>query len=181
MHSARDILEFWFSDKVRPLWFKSTPEFDQTLKDSFEVTWEHAKDGKLDNWRSSSEGALALVIILDQFPLNMFRASAKSFSTEALSREVARQAIEQGLSQSLSNPELAFLYMPFMHSEDIEDQDYAIELFEQAGLVENVKFARHHRDIVQRFGRFPHRNQYLERENTQEEQAYLNSKEAFLG
>ncbi|MDH3947825.1 MAG: DUF924 domain-containing protein [Gammaproteobacteria bacterium] len=179
--SADSIVEFWFSDKVRPLWFQSTPEFDAELRDRFESVWQQAAAGKLDIWATTVEGALALVIVLDQFPLNMFRGDALCFSTEAKSREIANLAIENNLDVDLTDEQKAFLYMPFMHSESLVDQDKSVALYEAAGLAENLKFAKHHRDIVRRFGRFPHRNEILGRPSTEEELAYLQSDEAFHG
>lgn len=168
-----DILSFWFSEQAAPLWFVSTPEFDQQIKNQYEKVWQDAADGKLDDWKETAEGALALVIVLDQFPLNMYRGDGKRYSTEAKAREVARYAIDNKLAQQLPDRQLAFLYLPFMHSEDINDQRYAIELYDAAGLIENAKFAHHHHDVVARFGRFPHRNQELGRVSSAEELEYL--------
>ncbi len=177
----RDVIDFWFSDRVRKLWFNSTPEFDRELRESYRETWEKAKRGELDHWKQSAEGCLALVVILDQFPLNMFRDTAESYSTEAQSREVARHALALEFDRSLESGQRAFLYMPFMHSEDLADQKLALELFDQPGLESNLRFARHHHDIVAKYGRFPHRNAALGRDNTEAESEYLNSKEAFTG
>jgi uncharacterized protein (DUF924 family) len=175
------LLDFWFSERVSKLWFNATPEFDQELRDRFMPIYQLACEGRLDHWTSSANGALALVIIFDQLPLNMFRGKPKSFATESKSRDIAAHAIEKGLDQQLSRKQKAFLYMPFMHSENIADQDRSVELFEKAGLQENLRFAHHHRDIVKRFGRFPHRNQILGRQSSQAESEYLASKEAFHG
>ena len=177
----QDIIDFWFSEEVRKLWFNSTPEFDATLRTRYQSTWEQAGRGELDDWMQSPEGCLALVILLDQFPLNMFRGEGRCFSTEAKSREVARAAIEQGFDEQIAIEQRAFLYMPFMHSESLADQQYALQLFDQPGLEGNLRFAHHHHGIVEKFGRFPHRNEMLGRESTPEEVEYLNSKEAFTG
>lgn len=177
----QDILAFWFSDSIKPLWFHSTPEFDDELRERYLHLWEAASNGELDQWRKSAEGALALVIVLDQFPLNMFRGMAKSFSTEAMARDVAAEAMDKGWDQKLDKTQLAFLYMPFMHSEDLDDQDRSVALFEAAGLKDNLRFARHHRELIRRFGRFPHRNAIIGRPSTEEELTYLASKEAFHG
>ena len=175
------ILDFWFSDAVRPLWFKSTPEFDRTIRKQYEATWEAARSGTLEAWKERLEGAEALVIVLDQFPLNMFRGEAQSFSTEGTAREVADHAITQGFHLDMPDMWRAFLFMPFMHSEDLADQERSVELYETFGPEGNVKWARHHRDIVARFGRFPHRNAILGRESTEEEEAWLASEDAFTG
>ncbi|NNF95899.1 MAG: DUF924 domain-containing protein [Halobacteria archaeon] len=177
----QSILEFWFSDTVRPLWFQSTPEFDAELRDRFEPVCHSAEQGNLGDWAETPEGALALVIVLDQFPLNIYREDVLSFSTEAKAREIATLAIERNLDADLTDDQKAFLYLPFMHSEELADQDKSVALFEAAGLAENLKFAQHHRDIIRRFGRFPHRNKILGRQSTEEELAYLESDEAFHG
>ena len=177
----QSLINFWFSDEVRQYWFNSTDVFDQQLVNAYADTWEQAKRGDLDDWQGTATGCLALVILLDQFPLNMFRGTAKSFSTEAQSRIVARSAIEKSHDQELEIFQKSFLYMPFMHSEDLDDQALSVELFNQPGLEDNLRFARHHYDIVERFGRFPHRNKILDRVNSEAEIEYLNSKQAFLG
>jgi len=179
--TAHELIDFWFSKPARERWFDSTPEFDRQVRERFLSTYEAAAAGELDHWQQTPAGALALVIALDQFPLNMFRGEARSFDTEARSREVAAAAIEQGLDEPLEDEQKAFLYLPFMHSESLADQDRSVALFEAAGLTDNLKWAYHHRDIVRRFGRFPHRNAILGRQSTAEEQAYLNSDEAFTG
>lgn len=177
----QEILDFWFSDEVRKLWFKSTPEFDALLRERFEALWTRASNGELDDWLQSAAGCLALVLVLDQFPLNMFRGQAQSFVSEAQSREVARLAIDKGFDQDLDARARAFLYMPFMHSEVLADQQLALQLFAQPGLEDNLRFARHHHHIIEKFGRFPHRNKALGRESSESEIEYLNSKEAFRG
>jgi len=179
--SAKNIVDFWFDNSVKKLWFNSTDAFDEKLRVMFEPTYLAGADGLLTAWKTSPEGALALVILLDQFPLNMYRGDKKSFETEALSREVANEAISHEFDQQLPLPQRAFLYLPFMHSENPEDQQTGVDLFESAGLDENLRFAKHHQDLIRRFGRFPHRNKILERKNTPEEVLYLNSEEAFLG
>jgi uncharacterized protein (DUF924 family) len=177
----QNLIEFWFSEEASKHWFNSTKAFDQTLIDSYEATWVEAEQGKLDHWQQSAAGSLALVIVLDQFPLNMFRGQAKSFSTESQSRDVARVAIDKGFDQELPASQVSFLYMPFMHSEDLDDQVLGVELFNKPGLESNYRFARHHYSIVERFGRFPHRNKILGRESSAAEVEYLDSREGFQG
>lgn len=177
--TPEEIIDFWFSDTARAYWFRSTPEFDREISSRFETSWVQARDGQLADWEQTAAGALALVILLDQLPLNMFRDRPEGFSTEAASRAVAGRAILQGLDASLPDAWKAFLYLPFMHSESLADQDRSVELFEQAGLEENLKWARHHHEIVRRFGRFPHRNAILGRTSTPEETAWLASPEGF--
>lgn len=178
---SREIIDFWFSEEVRKLWYNSTPAFDALLHERYLALWEQAVAGELDQWRQTAEGCLALAILLDQFPLNMFRGDARCFSSEALSREVARGAIEVGFDRRLAVEQRAFLYMPFMHSEALADQQLALELFDQEGLEGHRRFARHHHDIVAKFGRFPHRNTILGRDSSAAEIEYLNSKQAFTG
>ncbi|KAA3626821.1 MAG: DUF924 domain-containing protein [Proteobacteria bacterium] len=175
------ILEFWFSPTARKCWFNSTRAFDQQVTDRFLATWQAAAEGRLAEWEATANGALALVIVLDQFPLNMFRDQPEGFSTEAASRAVAERAIAKGFDQALDAAGQGFLYLPFMHSELLDDQDRSVALFEAAGLKDNLKWARHHRDIVRRFGRFPHRNATLGRESTAEELAYLDDPDSYHG
>ena len=177
----RELIEFWFSEETSKHWFNSTKKFDQTLIDTYEDTWVEAKQERLDHWQQSAAGSLALIIVLDQLPLNMFRGQAKCFSTEAHSREVARAAIEKDFDQELPSNQKSFMYMPFMHSEDLDDQAMAVKLFNKSGLESNYRFARHHYNIIERFGRFPHRNKVLGRKSSDAEIEYLNSREGFQG
>ncbi|MGV6818157.1 MAG: DUF924 family protein [Thiotrichales bacterium] len=177
----QDILDFWFSEEMRSRWFSSTPELDLEIKQRFEDCWIAACDGKLDSWAATANGALGLIIVLDQFPLNMYRGTAESFASEAKAIQITRIAVTEGLDRQLEPERQAFMYMPLMHSESMEDQNHSVELFEKPGLESSSRFAKHHREIIQRFGRFPHRNALLGRISTDAEIAYLNSKEAFLG
>lgn len=175
------ILEYWYSKKVKPLWFNSNSEFDQEIKSNYENIWIEVLRGEYISWSESAEGCLALAIILDQFPLNMFRGEVKSFSSEALAIKIAKKAIEQGFDKKIDKDKVSFLYMPLMHSENIEDQNLSVKLFEEANLIDNLRFAKHHRDIIKKYGRFPHRNKILQRESSQDEVDYLNSGSAFTG
>lgn len=177
----REVLDFWFSEEARPLWFRSTPAFDATIRRRFRGVWEAAAGDALEPWSETPEGALALVIVLDQFPLNMFRGEPASFSTEARSRAVAERAVAAGWDQQMDDTARGFLYLPFMHSEALADQDRSVELFRSAGLADGLRWAEHHREIIRRFGRFPHRNEALGRVSTPDEIAWLASKEAFRG
>lgn len=180
-HTPEEIIDYWYSPEISNHWFSSTPQLDDEIKTKYEALWQAAVNGEFDHWRETSQGCLALVIILDQFPLNMYRNQPEGFSTEAQSIEIARHAVEKGFDQALSSEQKAFLYMPFMHSEKLSDQDLSVRLFTEAGLKENQRFAEHHRALIQRFGRFPHRNRILGRESTPDEVEYLNSKAAFTG
>ncbi len=179
--SADEILDYWFSEPMTKHWFKSTTAIDADIRTRFEGVWEQARQGKLEHWTATANGCLALIIVFDQLPLNMYRGQAKSFATEAMGIATARQAIEKGFDKEIAPDRLMFMYMPFMHSENMQDQDDGVRLFSDAGLDENAKFALHHRSIVERFGRFPHRNEILGRPSSVAETAYMNSDEAFRG
>lgn len=176
-----DILDFWYTPPMPQHWFASTPVIDADIRERFSALWEQAAAGELDAWQATPEGCLALCIVLDQFPLNMFRGEARSFATEQQAVAVTKYAVTRGFDSLLPQERRSFLYMPLMHSEYLADQDESVRLFELAGLEANARFAGHHREIVRRFGRFPHRNMVLKRESTAEELVYLASKEAFTG
>lgn len=179
--TAEAIIEYWYSDKVIPKWFNSSIEFDKEIKSNYENVWLETLRGENISWQDNASGCLALAIILDQFPLNMFRGEVKSFSSEAAAIKVTKIAIARGFDKSIDRDKLSFLYMPLMHSENIDNQDLSIQLFAAAGLKDNLRFAKHHREIVKKFGRFPHRNKILGRESSQAEIGYLNSERAFTG
>ena len=174
-----DVIKYWFSEKSRQHWFSSTPEIDNEIKQRYEQLWINAASGKLNDWQDSPQGCLALIIILDQFPLNMFRDEAKSFQTEELAVEVALKAIDNGYDEILNIEELLFLFMPLMHSENLEHQNMQVKFFEKYDF--NDEYSKHHRDIVKRFGRFPHRNDILGRKSSLKEIKYLLSDSAFKG
>ncbi|MGV6827711.1 MAG: DUF924 family protein [bacterium] len=171
------LLDFWFSEEARPYWFRSSAEFDRRVTRDYRELWERARNWELDSWGDTAEGSLALVLLLDQIPLHMFRGQPQAYSTEVAARFVAVRAVERGQDQGLNSSQKQFLYMPFMHSELLEDQLRAVELLQNAGI--DSRWAKHHCGIIQQFGRFPHRNQLLGRESTVPEQAWLDSKEAF--
>ena len=176
-----ELVDFWFTEEVAKRWFNSTKEFDSQLRERYLDLYESATHGHLDHWRDTALGSLALVILFDQIPLNIFRGQARSFATEEHARRVASIAIKHDFDQQLTGKQKAFLYMPFMHSENMQDQNFSVALYEKAGLEDNLRFAKHHRGIIERFGRFPHRNAILKRNSTPEELAYLDSPEAFHG
>lgn len=176
-----EVIGFWFGEPMCRHWFRATDDLDREIRERFEQLWQQAADGGLADWRQTAEGCLALAIVLDQFPLNMYRGEARSFATEAQSIETALMAVDRDFDSQLAVEQRAFLYMPLMHSENLAHQDASVRLFEQAGLESNARFARHHRELIRRFGRFPHRNEILGRDSTSDELAYLNSKEAFRG
>jgi len=167
-----EILGFW-REAGRERWYKRDAAFDARVRGRFLALWQKAAAGELSSWEASDEGALALVIVLDQFPRNMFRDDIRTYSSDALAREVARRAINRGADLRIDAGLLEFLYMPFMHSEQLADQLRCIELFRNAGNAENLKYAEDHAGIIRRFGRFPHRNRVLGRSTTPEEQTFL--------
>lgn len=179
--AARALIDFWFSERVAKFWFHSTPAFDDELHQCYAVTYAAACSDELNDWQAAAQGALALVILFDQIPLHIFRGRPRSFATEARARAVATQAIAQGMDIQLNRQQKMFMYLPYMHSENLADQNTSVDLFTRAGLENNLRFALHHREIVRRFGRFPHRNAILGRESTAEEIAWLASKEGFKG
>jgi uncharacterized protein (DUF924 family) len=180
MPSIRDILDFWFlplghpdHGKPRDIWWKSTPEFDAETVSRFGAAIDKAVAGGLDGWKASPEGALALILLCDQFPRNCFRRSARAFCGDAKAIEVARHALARFFPSVFGLNHRVFYYLPFGHSEQLADQELACVLFETVGGEENLKSAADHRDVVARFGRFPHRNEVLGRTSTPEELDYL--------
>ncbi|WP_019173131.1 DUF924 family protein [Pseudaminobacter salicylatoxidans] len=173
MEKHADVVEFW-SNAGPDRWFTRDAAFDSTFHDSFRDLHFAAARRELDHWADHANGALALIILLDQFPRNCFRGTAHMFATDPLARYIADKAIEAGHDDRV-DPELrVFMYLPFEHSESIADQYRSVELAQK--LDESyMPYALEHRDIIQRFGRFPHRNPALGRETTPEEQAYLDS------
>jgi uncharacterized protein (DUF924 family) len=165
------VLAFW-REAGPDRWFTRDDAFDAEIREKFLATYEAASVGKLDHWGATAEGALALVIVLDQFPRNMFRGSARTFAADPRARAAANTALKRGYDQDVPDADRGFLFLPFMHSEDLADQERCVALY-RAASDENLKYAEEHRDIIRRFGRFPHRNALLGRESTVEEQAFL--------
>ena len=166
------ILAFW-REAGRARWYKRDDAFDAETRRRFLALWQKAAAGELASWETSDDGALALVIVLDQFPRNMFRGTPQAFASDAQARDVARRAIARGVDRRVDPTLFEFLYLPFMHSEHLADQLHCVALFENTDNAENLKYAREHADIIERFGRFPHRNHVLGRDSTEEEQAFL--------
>jgi uncharacterized protein (DUF924 family) len=167
-----DVLAFWRAagpDK----WFDGGAAFDTEVRARFLVDYELAAAGELASWEKHAEGALALTIALDQFPRNMFRGTARAFATDAMARAVADRAIANRFDRSIALPERRFFYLPFMHSEDLADQERCIALCKAAGDDEGLAYAQTHADIIRQFKRFPHRNAALGRTMTAAEQKFL--------
>ena len=169
-----DILAFW-REAGHERWYTQDATFDDDLRRWFFGLWRKAAAGELASWETSDDGALALVIILDQFPRNMFRDDIMAYSSDALARAVASRAIARGADMRIEAALLEFLYMPLMHSEQWSDQQRCVELFRKTGNADNLKYAEDHADIIRRFGRFPHRNRVLGRSTTAEEQTFLDN------
>jgi uncharacterized protein (DUF924 family) len=169
--SPEEVLAFW-REAGPDRWFTSDEAFDNAIRERFLSTYETAARGELAGWEATAEGALALVIVLDQFPRNMFRGSARICQADALARAAANIALKRGYDLDVPEAERGFLFLPFMHSEDLVDQNRCVELYRAAG-DENLKYALEHRDVIRRFGRFPHRNAILGRASTPDEQAFL--------
>ena len=168
---ALDVIQFWI-DAGPARWFAKDPEFDRTFRDRFLADHESAARGELMHWQSTPDGALALVILLDQFPRNAFRGTRRMYDTDAMARRVASTAFAAGYDRLISPSLQTFLLLPYAHSEDLADQERAVALARRIS-DNDLAHAEHHRDIVRRFGRFPHRNRILGRESTSEEQRYL--------
>jgi uncharacterized protein (DUF924 family) len=167
-----DVVGFWRGAGPEK-WFKKRDAFDEAIRLKFEPTHHRAARGEYDAWTESPEGALALLILLDQFPRNLYRGSAHAYATDPKARSIARTAIDRGLDRQVEPLMRNFFYLPFEHSEDVGDQDFALALCAETGIADDLKWARLHRDIIARFGRFPHRNAALGRVTTPEEQAFL--------
>jgi uncharacterized protein (DUF924 family) len=169
-----DILSFW-RGAGRDRWYRRDDAFDAEVRERYLEVWRKAAAGGLSSWEASDDGALALTIVLDQFPRNMFRGDARAYSSDALARDVAVRAIERGVDTRIDPALREFLYLPLEHSEHLGDQLRCVDLFRGTENAENIDYAEQHADIIRRFGRFPHRNRVLGRETTPEEQAFLDA------
>ncbi len=169
-----EILEFWFAPGMAEKWFVSDPDLDREVERRLFGLHEKAAAGELDSWRAGAEGCLALLVLLDQTPRNIFRDDPRTYATDEMARAVTQHALDRGYDGELTHNQRGMLYLPLLHSESLDDKERAVAL--TRALTENPDFhiwAVHHRDIVARFGRFPHRNEILGRENTPEEAAFL--------
>jgi uncharacterized protein (DUF924 family) len=169
--SPADVLSFW-REAGPKRWFRKDETFDAEFRSRFLQCHEAAVRGELDAWAGDAEGALALLILLDQFPRNSFRGTPRMFDTDAKARDIARAAVAAGFDERVEAELRNFFYLPFMHSENLADQDRAVEFTRKLG-DDPARYALLHRDIVARFGRFPHRNAVLGRVTTPEEQRFL--------
>lgn len=169
--SPEAVVSFWRAAGARQ-WFRVDPAFDAQFRERFLAAHEAAALGRLQDWLASAEGALALVLLLDQFPRNAFRGTARMYATDAQARHAADAAIRAGFDRELDDELRQFFYLPFMHSERLDDLERCVALNTDAG-GEPLRYALHHRDVVARFGRFPHRNAVLGRTSTPEEEQFL--------
>ena len=192
MESTDSILHYWFGTSAddakairekSALWWKKDPKVDEEMRQRFEITLEAESQGELESWGKIPRGQLARILLLDQFPRNMYRGTARAFAYDERARQRAREALDRGMDRKLRPVERVFIYMPFEHSEEARDQAASVRLF--AALVEEVPanlkqafqnfldFARKHKEVVDRFGRFPHRNAVLGRDSTPQELEFL--------
>ncbi len=170
--AATAILDFW-REAGPEKWFAKDDAFDADIRRRFLTAVEAAARGELSAWEETPDGVYALLLLLDQFPRNLYRGSPQAFAADPLALAVAERAIARGFDQAFENPERRFIYMPLMHSEDLADQQRCVALCEAAEDPEGVKFAEIHRDIIRDFGRFPHRNPVLGRQSSAEERRFL--------
>jgi len=181
LHPPGDVLAFWFSERVRPLWFEKNRAFDDEIRAQFGANVSAALVGDLDFWVRAADSSLALVLLLDQFPRNIYRGTLRAFAGDAKARAIAGTAIDRGFDRHTAADRRFFFYLPFEHSEDPADQARSVALFrrwadehdECEHAQEQMKYVLRHQEIIERFGRFPHRNVILGRQSTPEETAFL--------
>ncbi|MFW1925202.1 DUF924 family protein [Acinetobacter ursingii] len=170
--NPQDVLNFWFAPEQEPLWFKKSDDFDAKIHRQFAEVHHQATQAELWSWRQDAEGRLAEIIVLDQFSRNLYRDQAQAFAHDAMALALAQEAISLQLDAELSPPQRSFLYMPFMHSESKLIHEFALKLFQRLGNPVNLDFEKKHKAIIDRFGRYPHRNDVLGRESTAEEREF---------
>ena len=173
-NSAADVLAFWRAAGPGK-WFKKDAAFDTEILSRFSALWRDAAGGALAGWETAPETALSLVLVLDQFPRNMFRGKADAFATDALARSAAERTIARGFDRQVPVSERLFFYLPFEHSERLADQERAVALMGTLDNPDLTRWAELHAEVIRRFGRFPHRNSALGRASTREEQAFLDA------
>jgi len=177
MVSADQVVTFWL-DEMGPVgWYDTSDELDQRIKDGFEAAWNAARNGAFGLWLTYPSGALAYIILMDQFPRNMFRGSADSFATDRLALAAAKSVIDRKWDLKIDEPARQFFYMPLMHSENLCDQERCVRLMADRMPIAGqgvLLHAQAHREVIRTFGRFPYRNHALSRHNTSVEHAYIN-------
>ena len=170
---SAEVTHFWFDELSVDDWFGSSAEVDEQITERFQELWEEQKSKIASDFLATPKTALAAIILFDQFPRNIFRGTAEAFATDHLALQIAKEVIDRETDHKLTEDQRSFLYMPFMHSEDLEDQTRCLGLFTALGTEDNIKFAKAHRDIILQYGRFPHRNAVLGRESRPEEQVAI--------
>jgi len=171
--TANDVIHFWFEEIAQESWWKKDEAFDKEITERFLVLHKQAIQGELFAWRDSALGCLAEIIILDQFSRNIYRDLPQAFAADSMALVLAQQAILSDKDKALNTTQRAFLYMPFMHSESLVIHDVAVELFTDLGVSSSLAFEIKHRDIIAKFGRYPHRNIILNRQSSAEELEFL--------
>jgi uncharacterized protein (DUF924 family) len=175
MKWAEEILQFWFGELTPEDWYTGKAESDAATRERFLPLYRELSVALPDEAWTDPDAALAAIILFDQFPRNMFRGQAEAFGSDDLASALARNTLDRGFDQGIGAERKQFLYMPLMHSEVLADQERCVSLFKALGNEEGLKYAIEHRDIIARFGRFPHRNRVLGRESTPDERAFLES------
>ena len=175
IETEKSVIAFWFNEIKPAAWFEKNTVFDQQIRQRFLGIYHTAAQCELSVWREQPLGRLAEIIILDQFPRNIFRDKAQAFATDSLALALSQEAIRTGADKQLSSTQKSFLYMPFMHSESKHIHSQAEQLFKQPGMETNYNFELRHKKIIDQFGRYPHRNTILMRESSNEELAFLNT------
>lgn len=170
---AENIIEFWFSEIDAKLWWQKDMEFDRLISQRFSALLQSTQRGELYSWRANPQGRLAEIIVLDQFSRNIYRNTAQAFANDAMALALAQEALRADAQKSLSTTQQAFLFMPYMHSESAMMHTVAVQLFNEPGLENNLQFEYKHKAIIDRFGRYPHRNAVLGRQSTAEELEFL--------
>jgi len=170
---ASTVLDFWFKDHTPKDWWSKSEIFDDKIRAEFLVAYEAGAAGEFWHWRDSPEGRLAEIILLDQFPRNMFRESARAFEADTMALALSQEAVRAGALDRLNDTQKPFLILPYMHSESLIVHEESVRLFKGAGLDYNLEFEYRHKVIIERFGRYPHRNEALNRKSTVEELAFL--------
>lgn len=170
---SAEVIHFWFDELSPKNWWTKSDELDEQITERFQELWEEQKAKVASDFLATPETALAAIILFDQFPRNMFRNTAEAFATDHLALQIAKEAIDREMDHKLTKDQRSFLYMPFMHSEDLKDQTRSLGLFTALGTEDNIKFAKTHRDVIVQYGRFPHRNAVLGRESRPDEQAAI--------
>jgi len=187
----QSILDFWFDEpnspdygKEKKEWFTRSYQFDEEIRARFLSTYTQAASGQLDHWHENPSSCLALILLLDQFPRNLFRNTPQAFATDTQALCFAKKAVSQGFDRELLTVQRWFIYLPFEHSENIADQSKSVELFstlaDDPASQTTIEYAYRHLEIIQRFGRFPHRNSILNRPDTEEETKFLLSEKSFF-